>query len=112
MPEKFGSATTIFVMLDACAFGEDSGSEITIFATSSFSKSSLFVTDQPNRRTAAFFNSFGVVWMEILGANLVEGGGWAVSKPNFLHSTTEKNKESCKESHEKKKPKKALSIMQ
>ena len=84
------------------AFGEDSGSEITIFATSSFSKSSLFVTDQPNRRTAAFFNSFGVVWMEILGANLVEGGGWAVSKPNFLHSTTEKNKESCKESHGKK----------
>ena len=53
-------------------------------------KSSLFVTDQPNRRTAAFLNSFGVVWMDILGANLVEGGGWAVSKPNFLHSTTEK----------------------
>ena len=84
------------------AFGEDSGSEIAIFATSSFSKSSLFVTDQPNRRTAAFLNSFGVVWMEILGANLVAGGGWAVSKPNFLHSTTEKNKESCKESHGKK----------
>lgn len=94
------------------AFGEDSGSQITIFATSSFSKSSLFVTDQPNRRTAAFLNSFGVVWMDILGANLVAGGGWAVSKPNFLHSTTEKKQGIVQGEPWEKKPSKALSTMQ